>query len=184
MKHFSCKATTVQEVIQSLRQMLEERGTGSVSIVSHTANSIDVTTSDAPPRIQQAVDEICRAHQIGPSYLVLESYEFGNIRDDIPQTEYVHSRHGMTDEIRRRLMKFVQETAPGPPGEGGNLTPYAILLFRGEIPDFWTNETREEQPPRCGGCGKPVGDARPAHSQAAFGTRIYRHLECGGFHRD
>ena len=171
---------TTEEVIRSIRAMLDQRGVPPCRTVSRTRNSVDVTTMDAEPPVQQAVDEICRMHQLGRSYLVLESYEFDNIREDLPQTEYVHAFHERSRELDKRMAEFTAQMVPGETRQGaaGDL---AQDLFRGILPGFWTRETGREQQPRCCVCQGPVTDTNQAYRRRKGSHRVYRHHGCGDF---
>ncbi len=166
-----------EKVISSIRDTLNLRGTRVHDIRSIASNSIDVTTMDANPSAQQEINEICRNHQLGRSYLMLESYEFDNIRDDLPQTDHVLVFHRRSHELQERLEQLAQESLPGCRQNPSITIQYEQCLFAGRIPGLWGNE-----PPRCCICQKPVPDTGAAHSRKMKQERIYRHQECGDFH--
>ena len=172
---------TAKEIIRSLQEALEEQGLNVHSIIdSRTANSVDVTTLDAHPQDQGAVREICQTYRLGNSYLTLESYEYDNIRDDLPQTEYLHCFHRMTPGLHQRLSEFAERESPSGNNPYAN-TLLAQMLFGGQLPGFWTQETGKTQAPRCCVCQKPVEDTTQAHSRRFRQARVYRHRQCGDF---
>ena len=170
-----------KKVIKSIREMMDQRGIQMETIWSKTQDSIYVRTIDADPATQQTINEICKQHQLGRSYLMLDSYEFNNIRDDIPQTNYVLTFHEITNEMAERIERFIQENLPESAQSQLGWMECWQHLFKGHIPGLWGQENGEPHPPCCCVCQKPAANTENAHSRRIGTTRIYRHWECGDF---
>ena len=168
----------MKQVAGSIQRMLDEQG-----IAVHTVRpgryGVDVITVDAHPEVQQAIQEICGMHQRGHPHIQSDGYLYDNIRKDVPQCDYVHADHRMTQELAERLDEFSRRNHPDQQQE----VSLNLHLMSGALPGFWTSETGETQSPRCCACKRPVRNPDGAHQNHPGRThRLYRHQQCGNFH--
>ena len=170
---------TPKSVAESMRRMLEQRGMTRVSITTGPDELVQAATQDAPPVVQQAVRETCRLHQVGTKEIGDFPQNRDNLREDLPQVEYIlefqHCSIPLTDEI----LRFIKSQKPSGAETNHNNGMTFLNLFEGYIPDFWNRKTSETQAHRCRACQLPLDSLSGAHRSGL----IYRHQACGDFPR-
>ena len=139
-----------------IRKALKDAGIkASVRSSGGYSSSITIATTDASPDTLSAITEIYRPFKYGTFDPVQDLYEYTNVRDDIPQVEYIHVDNKCSPELEKVLWQIARrlfggcdelpadfETARDMKVEDGaqqynTAGTYVHRLFTGFYPQYW-----------------------------------------------
>ena len=177
--------TKAQVVVNAIRAKLDEANLEIADIRPWGEDCVEVDIIDPHPSVQQAVTAAAKSHQRGGMDITTDAYVNDNRRDDIPQVRIVLVNIKYTMDLYQRAVATAERTFSDCHDTRLNKADCVERLLRGSYPQFWAEETGEEQDPRCCVCRLPVPDTSDAWSLRIVRDsehRIYRHRECGDFH--
>ena len=168
-------STREQAVADCIRKRLEDAGVRAEMEISVHKDSVTILSVNAHPDEQRVIDRIAKEHQRARSDIRTDSWDNSNRRDDIPQTTWVHHSARYTIEFGTRLNDVVADLEAHTEALPMDLHQ---SLFKGALPQFWTQELGGPQPYRCTYCREPIDDVNDLLSPYDKTDRPMRHARC------
>ena len=96
-------------------------------------SSVDVTiTADLSPERRKAITAFCEQFQMGNFNGMTDSYEYSNVKSDLPQVSYVFVRVDHSPELKYEVQAFLEELGIKP-----DSSDIHRVLSGAEHADFW-----------------------------------------------
>ena len=155
------------QVASIIRKELKRRGiTARVRSRSFSfGNAVDVTMTDLMPGTIKEIREYCVQFEQGHFDGMTDSYEYDNIREDVPQTKYLNINVEYSDAMKQAAWDYLRswlgyDDKPVDYREavmhggfdvtnrrklgGFDVTSQVRLVLIGGLGDFWTQKARRK----------------------------------------
>lgn len=126
---------------QLIRTELKKRGI-KASVKSRSfsmGNAVDIDLQDENPAIFKQVQDYCDQYQCGNFDGMTDSYDYSNVRKDIPQVKYVQIRNHFSDALNQKIWDFIRaryvglEDAPADYTDGYNYRSEHWRCYGGDL---------------------------------------------------